>query len=307
MENEATQPGAENSQTEAPQGNDDAALLSAYLAQQEESEPVDDAPAGQPATQADEQSQQAADTFTVKIDGVEKNVTRDELIAHYQKGESSNKRFEEAAQIRREAEAQRTAFQQQQQVLANAVQHFNQVAQRYNVAPPSLDLLENNPHEYLRQKEQYEQFQGEMQKAQAAQAYLQQQQAQQQQQYLQQHLAVESQKLIDLLPDWKDQTVRTRDEQDLIKYLSDKGYSQEDIVGLNTSRATNIQLAINAMKYERLMQQAKSANKRVEQLPPRVERPGVANVQSGKRDAYQRLTRSGSIDDAAAAFSELFS
>jgi len=307
VEQEATQSGADIQQTEAPQGgSDDAALLSAYLEQQEQGDVIDDVESGDPAAQ-DDAPLQPVDTFTVKVNGVERQVTRDELIATYQKGDASNKRFEEAAQIRRDAESQMANFQQHQQVLANAIQHFNQAAERYSIAPPSLNLLDSNPVEYLRQKELYESHQGELHRVQVAQAYLQQQQQAEQQQYMHKHLESEGIKLLDLIPEWNDRAVRTREEQDLISFLSEKGYTREDIAGLDKSRAANVLLAVNAMKYERLQKQAKSANKRVESLPPRVERPGVSNVQSGKREAYQRLTRSGSIDDAAAALYDLFS
>lgn len=313
MEIEATPQGAEQ-QTDLPvatntdaQG-DDAALLSAFLAQQEQGSDVIDNGAGDPATQAPEQVPSQPDVFTVKVNGVEKQVSRDDLIANYQKYDASNQRFEEAANMRREAETLKGNFQQQQQVLQNAIDHFQRVAQQWaqEGQPNWQQLLETNPHEYLRQKELWDARAVEMQKAQSAQNYLQQQQNEQQQQFLQQHVAQESQRLLELVPEWKDQGRRQADEKELIDFLSKQGYSQQDLINLNQSRASNIKLALNAMRYEKLVQQAQANGKRVQALPPKVEKPGVANAQAGNRDAYNRLSRTGSIDDAAMAFSELF-
>lgn len=46
----------------------------------------------------------APDTFKIKVDGVEMEVGRDELIKLAQKGKAADKRFEEAAEIRKKAE-----------------------------------------------------------------------------------------------------------------------------------------------------------------------------------------------------------
>lgn len=310
MENEATQPGAEveNQQTETASGGDDnAALLSAYLAQEDQSlssvEQSDPDPAGQPV-----ESQPANDVFTVKINGAEKQVTREELIAHYQKEQAAGQKFEEAAQIRRDAEAQRAQYLQQQQLLQNAINHFQSQAQRYQIAPPSLDLLERDPHEYLRQEAQYKLYQDDLQKAQAAQAYLQQQQSVQQQEFQQKYLAEEGNKLIEKIPEWADNKVRAKDEQELIQFLTDQGYSRQDLIALNQSRASNIKLAYDAMRYNRLVSQAKTATKQVQGLPPRMERSiaPASRDNTGLQAARERLNKTGSIDDAAAAFAEMF-
>ncbi|MEY4718477.1 MAG: hypothetical protein RL563_1095 [Pseudomonadota bacterium] len=309
---EATQQLDAPLQTESPavenQGNDDAALLSAFLTAQEQADDHSDSEAGNPASQADEQNQQPSDVFTVKVNGTEKQVTRDELIANFQKGEASNQRFEEAANLRKEAEALRENFQSQQYALQNALNNFQQIAQQWasEGQPNWQELLDNNPHEYLRQKEMWQARSEQVQKAQAAQAYLQQQQQQQQQVFMQQHLQQESQKLFELIPEWKDEGKRVSEEKDLIDFLTKQGYSRDDLINLNQSRASNIKLAIDAMRYSKLVEQAKQSGKRVQGLPPRVERPGVATNQSGSREAYNRLGKTGSLDDAAAAFAELF-
>lgn len=303
---EATIQGAEI-QTEAQTGGDDAALLSAYLTQEEESKRPVEETAADPASQAETKTE-AVDQFTVKVNGEEKLVSREELIAHYQKEAASSQRFEEAAALRREAEAQKAQYIQHQQMLQNALNHFQQQAQLFQVPPPDARLLNDNPHEYLIQKEQYEQFQQRLQQAQTAQAYLQQQQTVEQQQYEAQRLAEEEKRLLDVLPEWKDQKVLERDQKELLSYLKGLGYNDQDIQGLNRSRASNIRIAVNAMRYEKLLAQAKSSAKRVENLPARTERPGVASVQSNNafQEAKNRLSKTGSIDDATAAFAAMF-
>ena len=308
---ETTLPDSGGVESQETGSNDDASLLSAFLAQEDTShdgidaastdnEPVDNEPAELPTS----------DVFTVKINGAEKQVTRDELIAHYQKGEASTQKFEEAANLRREVEQQKAATVQQQQQLQNALNYFYQQAAQWEQQgqPNWQDLLENNPHEYLRQKNIFESRQAEFQKAQAAQAYLNQQQSEQSTQQLQQRMQIESQKLVELLPEWADSAKKGAEVQELTKFLSDKGFAPERIEGLNHSDAQTIKMAVNAMRYEKLVAQSKNATKQVKNLPPRVERPGVSGNtdRSELAEAKQRLGRSGSIADATDAFAAMF-
>ena len=310
MEPEATQyEGAEVQQESGNTGNDDAALLSAFLAQEDHSydgteAASSDIPAGQEVDDAP-----SLDSFTVKINGEEKQVSRDELITHYQKGESSSQKFEEAANLRREVEQQKVATYQQQSQLQNAINHFMQTANQWaqEGQPDWANLLENNPHEYLRQKEVFSARQAEFGKAQAAQAYLNEQNQVQQNENMSAHLATEGAKMLDMIPEWKDQGVRQAEEQELIKYLNGKGYTREELQNLNQSKASNIALVLNSMRYEKLVAQSKAATKQVQGLPPRVERPGVASQGNNNRsETMQRLSRTGSIDDATSAFAALF-
>lgn len=202
--------------------------------------------------------------FKIKVDGEEKEITKEEAKKLLEKELGADKKFEEAAKIRREAEQQREQYLQHQQLMQQAIQQIQTQAQQWaqQEQPDWQDLLDNNPHEYLRQKELYEKRTQTLQQAQAAQAYLQQQQQIQQTEMLQQHLQVEGERLIkDFLPEWKDQAKRQKDEQDLISFLKEQGYNDQDLQNLNHSRASNIALAVKAMKYDQLLKKAEAAKK----------------------------------------------
>lgn len=295
-------------QQQAPEqttSSNDAELLSAFLAQQN----VDSGTENQPA-QPQETPQPANDTYTVKINGQEKQVTRDELITHYQKGEASNQRFEEAAAIRREFEAKNAQTIQQREQLQNALNHFNMLAQQWQQEgqPDWNRLIAEDPHQYLIEKAKFDDRMAKIQQAQTAQAYLNQQQAHEQQQFQQQRLVQEGERLLEVIPEWKDATKRASEQNELVNFLSSKGFDAQRIEGLNYSDANTVKLAVSAMRYEKLVEQAKTATKQVQNLPPRMERAGVANTadNSGLSDAKQRLARSGSIEDATAAFAAMF-
>lgn len=279
---EATQMGAESLGTTDNAPDPDTDLINVLNGDGQE---ADD----QIVSDDDAEQKPAVETYTVKINGQEKSVTRDELIAHYQKAEAAQEKFEQAAAIRREAEQQRTVYEQQQAQLAQAIQHFQQQAQLLmsEGEPNWQELLQNNPHEYLIQRERWGQKQQALQQAQAAQAYLGQQQQAQQFQALQTHLAQEATRLTnDYLPEWADKSVREKEEAELIGFLREKGYNDQDLMNLNHSRASNIALAVSAMRYERLLAKAKAAKK---PAPPEAANP-VPTV-SGKAGAMKDPTQ----------------
>jgi hypothetical protein len=254
MIDDATVTGAESTVITETAPDPDESLINALTATDDDSATDPEAGSETPP----------ADLYTVKINGEEKQVTRDELIANYQKEQAAAKRFEEAAQIRKEAETQREQYTQHQQLLSKAVERLESQIQLFaNEGQPDWqNLLENNPHEYLKQQEIFKQRQTAMYEAQQAKAYLQQQQANEQQQQLQQHLAKESERLVnDLIPEWKNQEVRQKDEQELMSYLKDSGYSDQDLINLSHSRADNIVLARKAMLYDRALKKANSLKK----------------------------------------------
>ena len=300
----ATDSGAEP-ETPATQSEQDAGLLAAYLDEQSMLE-QDDESGELPAAQDESDEKQAADLFTVKINGEEKQVTHDELIAHYQKGEASNKKFEEAAALRREAEAKKAEYVQHQQLMQNAINYFVERAQQFpqQAEPNWTELLENNPHEYLKQKKAYEERAADYHKALTAQAYLQQQNLEAERNYIQ----AEERKLPEVIPEWKNEKVREEEIKQIINYLTvDKGWSEDRIKMLDKSSAIDISIVLQSMKYEQAMKQARSASKKVQSLPPRMERTGVSTTNTEEKTrAIQRLSRTGSIDDAASAFAALF-
>lgn len=208
--------------------------------------------------------------FTVKIDGKEIEVSQSDLINGYQAQKVSTERFEEAARnrreadtIRQEAENQRQQYLQHQQIMAQAIQHLQQQAEWFGDGGVDMDaLLKENPQEFLRQKELQGKKQEALRQAQAAQQYLFEQQQQQEAINLQNHLRIEGDKLVnELIPEWKDSKKRSNEEQQLVEYLTDQGYSNEDIMGLNHSRASNIALARKAMLYDKLIEKSKQAKK----------------------------------------------
>lgn len=267
------------------------------------------------ATQDAEQNAKAADPealVTVKVNGEEKAVKLADLVAHYQKGDASAKRFEEAAQQRKDVEAQRSQVQAERDALRQALTVYTSQLQalQQTQQPDWESLLKDDPAEYVRQRHYHDQRQQQLHQAQAAQAYLTKQQQAEAQNRAVQRLQSEAQALVEAIPEWKDAEKAKTGKQALRNMLQQSGFSDDEINGLHDHRA--VALLHKAMKFDQLVaEQAKAKQATASKLnklpPPRMERTGGGDNRpaDGRTRAMQRLSSSGSVRDAAAAIASL--
>ena len=237
----------ESGVVESQQSADDDAILTAALESESTAEgDIDN----------DEGDQR---TYKITVDGEELELTEKQLVERAQKGIGAEKRFQQAAEMRKAAENERAVYQQEQANLAAHIQNLQQQAAILAAqdVPDMQKLLDENPHEYLRVKEQLEHRQQALAQIQQAQAYLMQQQQVTQQHRLAHHVAVEQDKLLEAIPEWRDKKVRAREEQELIKFLrEEEQLTDAELQQLNYSTAATIRRARDLMRYRQLQKKA---------------------------------------------------
>lgn len=271
------------------------------------------ADADQPPAKAEDD--EPAYTLKLKVDGKEEEraFKRSELVEKLQKAEAAQKRFEEAAAVRKAAEAEGRAAVQERAQLAQALQHFTRQLQASAPPEPNPELLNSDPVEYLRQQHQYSAFQQQAQQAQAAQAHLMRQEQAAQEQWYRSRLEAESAALVKAIPEWADETKAKAGKEGVKQTLAALGFAPEEIGSVADSRVVvlahkaaqldAVRAELDALKAANAKAQTEITS-RLRGLPPvRTERPGSAETGStdGRTRAMQALKRSGSINDAAAA------
>jgi len=235
-------------------------------------------------------------TYRVVVDGEEKYVTQDELTKNYQLEQTARKRLSDAAEMRKVTEAEKTALTQQREQYAHALQALEGNLQQIgNAAQPNWDALyEEDPLEYVRQKEVYRENQERLQQVQTENARVANEQ-------LQHHLVQESAKLAERIPEWKDTDLAAKEKSAVIKYAQRVGFSEEEINTTYDSRA--VTTLRKAMLYDQLMDTKPDVKKKTQAAPkltrsstPKEGRKNSQQKQTQK--AFDRLNKSGSMDDA---------
>lgn len=257
---------------------------------------------------AEQATTEEPELFTVKIDGKEIKVPRDEVIAGYQRQQDATRKTMEAAEQRKQAQTEIDKARQERSEYAENLTRMKHQLEGALQEQQNIDwnaLLERDPVEFMRQKHLSEQRQAALaQVNQQGQQLHAQAQAERQNQFTE-HLKSQRDELLAKVPEWKDEAKHKADVAAIKQYLTENGYSAAEIANVSDHRAViNVH---KAMKYDQMIAQAREATKKVAATPQKVERPGSAD--SGSVDkrtaAFQKLSRTGRVSDAAKVFESL--
>ena len=237
---------------------------------------------------AEEQSEKL---FRVKVDGEEYDVNDAELIKNYQLEKTAQKRLAEVSEERKALETSKKQVEQDLLRYSEGLKVLeNQLNQPNGFTQEQWDkLYENDPVSYLREKEKIREREDQLKKIQAEQnvAY-------------RHRLAIESDKLKDLIPEWKDVQVQTKETVELSNYLLKNGFSKAEVDTTSDSRI--VHLARKAWLYDNISNKSNIVKKKVGSAPKMVKAgtpKGKVNInRKNKENAFSKLKKSGKIGDA---------
>ena len=284
--------------TNAPSEASDVEQEPTAVAEAEAIETVDD---DQVETEAEEvldddeaegETSEEVEYYTVKVDGEEMDVTADDLIKSYQLERAAQKRLSEAAEQRKALDAEQTAMEQERQRYAQGLAQL-QAQLTQTAGEPTQEywdkLYEEDPLEFVKQREAQRDREKAMQVVQQEQAQL-----------IQQHVASEQVKLVERIPEWKDTDVATREKAGLINFAQRVGFTNEELSQVVDSRLVDV--LRRAYLYDQLQQEKPVAKKKVAKAPKMVKggKPKTSRdvASEKKRKAFDRLKKTGSKEAA---------
>ena len=254
----------------------------------------------------DTEEQEQPQIFSVKVDGKEVEVTLEELQKGYSRTQDYTRKTQQIAEARKQTEAELQAVRAEREQYAQLLGALE--AQVQQSAQPNIDwdrLYQEDPIEYVRQrevmrenKEKAEAIQSEQQRL----AYLSQQE---QAQFMQQKLQQEQEALLAAIPDWKDAKKAQAEKALLVEFGQKIGFTPEELKSVVDHRA--VLMLRKAALYDQMM--SKRGNiKPVTNNGPRPAKPGAAGRVSSSTEsvrAQQRVAKTGRVDDAANAIFQL--
>lgn len=296
---------AQDATTEADGLSDAERAAAAELAEEEKRKAAEE-------TQPDP-DQPPAEKVTVEVDGKTIELTKEQVAEAYKNGlrqADYTQKTQQVAEQRKAAEAEAAKAREERTQYMQGLQKAQAVLESQLEDQQKIDwqtLLSQDPVEYLKQ-----QHLAQTRQAQLQQMYQQRQQLEQvaqaeQAEALKAHVESEREKLFANIPEWKDEAKRKAGATELMNYLKTQGLSEQEIVSVTDHRA--ITQSYKAMKYDQMMAKATAAAKQIKNTPERVLRPtGGESTQVDRRTAaFQRLSKSGRVEDAGAVFASLIS
>lgn len=229
--------------------------------------------------------------FTVKIDGKEQVVTLDELQAGYQRNADYTRKTQEAADLRKAAEAELTTARQAREQHAQALGQLHALLSQPEKEP---DLpWDTDPVAAARMSHEWRNRQ-EQRRIAAAEV------AEQQRQMQAQAITEARKRLPEFIPEWRDEQVATREKQAVIGYAQRVGYTPQEIGQATDPRA--IKVLRQSMLYEELMARRPLAQKKVAKAPVMTKSGAPKSrtevVTAERRTSEQRFAKAPSIDSA---------
>jgi len=244
-------------------------------------------------------------TFTVKVDGQEVEVTQDELINGYSRQQDYTRKTQELSQQRKTIEQQQAELAQRDAIYSQLLPKMEaQLNASLGEEPDWNALYEDDPVGYVRQKQLWDEQKEKLKAVQAEQERLQQESFIQQQKLIQQQVEEGQQKLLELIPEWQNPEVAAKEKAEIAKHAMDVlGYSQEEVNSVYDWRAL---LGLRkAWLNDKIAETVKK--KPTQKAPARVARPGTTNrpkTTTPVKRAKQRLAKSGKVQDAAKVFEQ---
>ena len=271
---------------------------------------VEDAPDEEPSEEQsgedeEPEEQEQPQTFSVKIDGKEVSVTLDELQKGYSRTQDYTRKTQQIAEVRKQVEAETQAVRAERGQYA---QLLGALQAQLQSSEPQVDLdrlYNEDPIEWVRQKEVLRDRQDKAHAIQAEQQRLYQLSQQEQQQSMQQHLESQKDALLAALPEWKDPKKAKLEKAMLIESAKSAGFSDEDLKSVYDHRL--VLLLRKAALFDQMVSKRQGI-KPVVNNGPRPAKPGAAGRVSTTTEAVrakQRLAKTGRIDDAADAIYKL--
>jgi hypothetical protein len=252
----------------------------------------------------EEEEVEQPDIYTVKVDGDEYEVTQDELLNGYQRQQAYTKRSQELAEQRKAFEAEAQQVAQMRDTYAQQLEQLSQYNQQIlGDAEPDWDALakEYSTEELFLYKTKLDQQKEQARQVESERQVIAQQQAQEQQVQMQQHLAVQREQMLDRIPQWRDENVRTSEREQVIKYAQQSvGFSPQEIANASDARA--IELLYKAWQWDNLQSKKPAAKKKASKAPKMAKagqpktKAQVASRQ--KQKSLKRLNNERSVDAA---------
>lgn len=256
---------------------------------------------------ADAESEQPSDVFTVRIDGEDVQVPRDELLRGYSRNADYTRKTMAVAEERKALE------QTKNQILAERQQYLTLLPELKKLiadasAEPNWSELANqlHPAAFAERVQQWKATQDRVKQVEAETQRVTQLQQQEAERGFQEMLRREKDLLETALPEMKDPGKAQKIQSDLSDYARKQSFTDEELGQVTDHRL--VLLLHKAMLYDKQQAQAPKIQSKIEKaLAPAA--PGnrtPAPKPSKLAEAKTRLrTNGGKLDDAAAAIAAL--
>ena len=247
---------------------------------------------------------------TVEVDGEE--ITVEELKRGNLRQRDYTRKTQELAEARKQLEANYEEIQRERAQYAQMLPALQERLQQPVEQEPDWDTLyDTDPTTAAKAERQWRKQQEEraaqLQAVEAERQRMMELEQQRLEQMQAKYFEQQRELLPELIPEWRDNTVASKEAKDIRGFLLKEGFSEQDVNGL--TNATLVKLARKAMLYDQGQTRATEAKKKPKTQKTKTLKAGSRSTQprpkSEQQQALQRVRQTGRVQDAAAAIKSL--
>lgn len=270
------------------------------------SEPEDEGQESDEQTEPETEEPETPQTYRVKVDGEEVEVTLEELQKGYSRTEDYKRKTAALAEERRAKEAEISA---ELQKAREAAQKYLDDFSNANADRALLDearqidwtrFAQEKPAEYIAARAKVEAAQARLQAAEQERLRIQ-----------QSYTAEQMQKAAESIPEFADEKTRPDYVRKVVTYLSENGFTQEEMADLKDART--LKIVHDAMRFREAEANRTKALKELaeKKVPPKVMDPTrrlSANASAeSKRSLKAQIAKTGDMRERAALIAKFHS
>lgn len=251
-------------------------------------------------------------TFKVKVNGQEIEVTEDEVLKGYSRTEDYTRKTQQLAQQKKEFEEREVAaVRAERHQYATYLEQLSTALKGMAPEEPNWESLKAqvSPEQFAAELLHWQQTQKKIANVEAERAKVKDQQDADAKDGFQKYVLSEQAKLEDALPDIKDPEKAKVIRANLRDFALERGFTDQELGSVTDHRMVLLLHDAMQRKAEKTAEKAKAPTiknkieKAMDTTPPGSRT--AAPKQNALKEAQQRLRKSGSVDDGAAAIRHL--
>jgi hypothetical protein len=249
----------------------------------------------------EEEVESNVQSFKVRSDGVDLDVTLDELISGYSRQSSFTKKSQSLAEDRKSFESEIAEARQLRSQAIEVLESAKTVQPQQAPKTPEYwqDLKDSDPMQFMLERDEMReaQMQGQMREQQISQ--LKSQEDQEQQANLEKYISSQRDQLSTLIPEWSNEKIASSERKAIVEYGKGVGFTDKELGEAYDSRA--VATMRKAMLYDKLTQK-RGTLKPNHRASMKAGSQSINPSSTSSKKASARLQKSGSVEDAQSVF-----
>ena len=249
----------------------------------------------------EEEVESNVQSFKVRSDGVDLDVTLDELISGYSRQSSFTKKSQSLAEDRKSFESEIAEARQLRSQAIEVLESAKTAQPQQAPKTPEYwqDLKDSDPMQFMLERDEMREAQMQNQFREQQVSQLRSQEDQEQQANLEKYISSQRDQLGTLIPEWSDEKVASAERKLIVEYGKGVGFTDKELGEAYDSRA--VATMRKAMLYDKLTQK-RGTLKPSHRASMKAGSQSVNPSSTSSKKASARLQKSGSVEDAQSVF-----